>query len=171
MRRIVLAIVFLFFAHGAMAEEVIRNFVSDVTVNVDGSLDVVETITLRSEGLQIRRGILRDFPTTYTDKNDVRVRVGFEVTSVERDGRDENYAVESISNGQRIKIGNADVLLDDGEHTYKITYHTTRQLGFFENFDELYWNVTGSGWTFPIERASTIIRPVSYTHLRAHETM
>ncbi len=86
------------------------------------------------------------------------MRVGFEVISVERDGRDDNYSVESISNGKRIKIGNADLFLEDGEHTYKIAYRTTRQIGFFENYDELYWNVTGNGWTLPIERASTIIR-------------
>jgi uncharacterized membrane protein YgcG len=149
---------FLCFMQAAWAEEVIRNFVSDVTVNVDGSLDVIEKITVRSEGREIRRGILRDFPTTYTDKQGVQVRVGFEVVDLERDGDDENYTVESISNGKHIKIGNANVFLEDGEHTYKIVYRTTRQIGFFDNFDELYWNVTGNGWTFPIERASTIIR-------------
>jgi uncharacterized membrane protein YgcG len=149
---------FLCFMQAAWAEEVIRNFVSDVTVNVDGSLDVTEKITVRSESREIRRGILRDFPTTYTDKQGVQVRVGFEVVDLERDGFDENYSVESISNGKRIKIGNANVFLDDGDHTYKIVYRTTRQIGFFDNFDELYWNVTGNGWTFPIERASTVIR-------------
>ncbi len=159
MRHIFAALcVFVCLMQPAWAEEVIRNFVSDVTVNVDGSLEVVEKITVRSEGREIRRGILRDFPTTYTDKNGVQVRVGFEVLDLERDGFDENYAVESISNGKRIKIGNANVFLDDGDHTYKIVYRTTRQIGFFDTFDELYWNVTGNGWTFPIERASTIIR-------------
>ncbi len=158
--RHILAVLLFFFcvAQNAIAEEVIRNFVSDVQVNADGSLDVRETIVVRSEGREIRRGILRDFPTTYTDKRGVRVRVGFEVVDVQRDGRDENYTVESISNGKRIKIGSADVFLRDGDHTYKITYHTTRQIGFFDTFDELYWNATGNGWTFPIERASTIIR-------------
>ncbi len=159
MRHIFAALcVFVCLMQPAWAEEVIRNFVSDVTVNVDGSLEVVEKITVRSEGREIRRGILRDFPTTYTDKNGVQVRVGFEVLDLERDGFDENYTVESISNGKRIKIGNANVFLDDGDHTYKIVYRTTRQIGFFDTFDELYWNVTGNGWTFPIERASTIIR-------------
>ena len=159
MRRLLVALVVLFCAAlPAVAEEVIRNFISDVTVNVDGSLDVRESITVNAEGNQIKRGILRDFPTTYTDKNNVRVRVGFDVLSVERDGRDEAFSVENISNGKRIKIGNADVFLEPGDHTYKITYHTTRQIGFFETFDELYWNVTGNGWTFPIEQASAIIR-------------
>ena len=159
MRRLLVALVVLLCATlPVAAEEVIRNFISDVTVNVDGSLDVHETITVNAEGNQIKRGILRDFPTTYTDKNNVRVRVGFDVLSVERDGRAEKYAVENISNGKRIKIGNAEVFLDQGDHTYKITYRTTRQLGFFSDFDELYWNVTGNGWTFPIEQASTVIR-------------
>jgi Predicted membrane protein (DUF2207) N-terminal domain len=34
---------------------------------------------------------------------------------------------------------------------------TTRQIGFFKNFDELYWNVTGTGWTFPIDVAEARI--------------
>ena len=39
-----------------------------------------------------------------------------------------------------------------------IRYTTTRQLGFFESYDELYWNVTGNGWIFPIDRAEVRIR-------------
>ena len=30
-------------------------------------------------------------------------------------------------------------------------------MGFFEDYDELYWNVTGNGWIFPIDRASASI--------------
>ena len=41
-----------------------------------------------------------------------------------------------------------------GQHRYEITYRTTRQIGFFAEYDELYWNVTGNGWTFPIERGA-----------------
>ena len=38
-----------------------------------------------------------------------------------------------------------------------IRYRTTRQIGFFEKFDELYWNATGTGWTFPIDVAEARI--------------
>jgi uncharacterized membrane protein YgcG len=159
MRRFFTALIVLFcLVHPALAEEVIRNFVSDVTVNADGSLEVSETIVVRAEGQEIKRGILRDFPTTYKDKNDVQVRVGFEVLNVQRSGYDEKFVVENISNGKRIKIGSADVFLNRGDHTYKITYRTTRQIGFFRDFDELYWNVTGNGWTFPIDKAFVIVR-------------
>src|SRR5690606_19069399 len=33
-------------------------------------------------------------------------------------------------------------------------YRTDRQLGFFRDHDELYWNVTGNGWGFPIDEAT-----------------
>ncbi len=158
MRAALAFLVLLFAATLALAGERIENFVSDVTVQTDGSLEVRETITVRAEGYEIRRGILRDFPTDYRDRLGNRVRAGFEVLSVRRDGRNETFAVESIGNGKRIKIGNADVFLDVGSHSYEITYRTTRQLGFFADYDELYWNVTGNGWTFPIDLATTIIR-------------
>ena len=149
---------FLGLTTSAFAEERIVNFISDVTVNADASLEVRETITVNAEGNDIRRGILRDFPTTYTDRRGNRTRVGFEVLGVTRDGRSEPYALESISNGTRIKIGDADVFLYNGQHTYEIAYRTTRQLGFFPEFDELYWNVTGNGWTFAIDQARVIVR-------------
>ena len=156
-----LALVFatlLAIASPVLAEEKIVSFLSDVTVNTDASLNVRETITVNAENSEIRHGILRDFPTIYTDRHGQRVIVGFDVLEVKRDGNAEPFGIESISNGKRIRIGNKDVFLDDGQHAYEITYRTTRQLGFFPAFDELYWNVTGNGWTFPIESARTIIR-------------
>lgn len=160
MLRILASILILLFSLGrsALAEEVIRNFVSDVTVNADGSLDVRETITVRAEGREIRRGIIRDFPTTYDDRYGQKVKVGFDVVGIKRDDRDEPWSTTYVTNGVSIRIGDKDVFLETGEHTYEITYQTTRQLGFFDDYDELYWNVTGNGWTFPIERAQAIIR-------------
>jgi uncharacterized membrane protein YgcG len=142
----------------AWAEEVIRSYVSDVTVEADGELLVRETITVRSEGREIRRGILRDFPTTYKDRFGQQVQVGFDVVDIQRDGKTEPWSTTYVSNGVSIRIGDKDVFLDDGDHTYQITYRTTRQIGFFQDFDELYWNATGNGWTFPIEHAQAIVR-------------
>ena len=43
---------------------------------------------------------------------------------------------------------------------YEIRYRTDWQLGFFADHDELYWNVTGNGWEFMIERATaTVVLP------------
>ena len=123
----------------------------------NGDLIVTETIRVQAEGREIRRGILRDFPTTYRRPDGTRVVVGFEVRSVTRDGAAENYVTERLSNGVRIRIGSADRLLNRGPHEYVITYRTTRQIGFFPDYDELYWNATGTGWTFAIDEAEARI--------------
>ena len=49
--------------------ERILDYHSDITVEDDGTLQVTETITVNSTSNQIRHGIFRDFPTTYTDPN------------------------------------------------------------------------------------------------------
>jgi hypothetical protein len=153
----ILAALLLALPAAARAEERILSYVSDIEVRKDGSIDVAETIRVNAEGLRIQHGIYRDFPTVYDDRRGRRVRVGFDVQSVERDGATEPYKLESLSNGVRVRIGNPDVNLDYGEHRYTIRYRTTRQLGYFKDFDELYWNTTGNGWIFPIDVAEARI--------------
>ena len=55
-------------------------------------------------------------------------------------------------------LGDANVGLNPGEHTYSLRYRSDRQIGFFASRDELYWNVTGNGWAFPIDSASATVR-------------
>ena len=49
-------------------DERILSFHSDITIDEDGSMTVRETIRVRAQGLKIKRGIYRDFPTTYRDR-------------------------------------------------------------------------------------------------------
>ncbi len=149
----------------AQAPEVIRLFRSEISVAPDASMTVHETIRVRAAGSAIQHGIFRDFPTRYRDRFGNRVTVGFNVSRVLRDGRPEPYRLEPIDNGIRIRIGRADFTLSPGEYTYEIFYETNRQLGFFPDHDELYWNVTGSDWAFPIERAEARVQlPAGIAH-------
>lgn len=150
--------VFVLASVEAKSEERVLGFHSDIEIYQDSSMTVREHITVRAEGRRIRRGIYRDFPTTYKDRLGNRYKVGFEMVSVVRNGQREDYHTKSISNGIRIYFGNKNRLVNTGEHTYVLTYRTSRQLGFFEKHDELYWNVTGNGWDFRIESASASVR-------------
>jgi hypothetical protein len=141
----------------ALAAERILRFVSDVTVERNGDLAVTETIRVEAEQNAIKHGILRDFPTTYTRPDGSRVVVGFAVQSVGLDGANVHWATERMANGVRVRIGSADTMVSSGEHEFVIRYRTTRQIGFFPDRDELYWNATGTGWTFPIEVAEARI--------------
>ena len=138
---------------GLRAQERILAYDSEVRIDADGSLDVTERIRVRAEGNQIRRGIYRDFPTRYRDRQGNRVVVGFTMGSVRRDDSTEPWFTERQRNGIRINTGNDDLLPVPAEYTYTLRYRTTRQLGFFAAQDELYWNAIGTGWIFPIESA------------------
>jgi hypothetical protein len=134
-------LVVLLLAGSSHAVEEILHWNSHIEVAADGSMVVTETIKVRAEGDQIRRGIYRDFPTVYKDRFGKKVVIDFEILSVKRDGQPESYHTEKRSNGVRTYVGRQDVFLERGEYTYDITYRTDRQLGFFEEHDELYWNV------------------------------
>lgn len=156
-RRCTLAFsIFLSLAY-AFADERILNYQSEIQIQPDASLQVHETIKIRSEGRSIRHGIYRDFPTKYRDRMGESYVVGFDILEVRRDGDTESYTQQAIGNGVRVRIGSASTLLPSGEHIYEITYRATREVGFFPTHDELYWNVTGNGWIFPIDHASAIV--------------
>src|SRR5437016_2121358 len=140
----------------ADASERITDFSSEIRISPTGALTVTENISVNAEGDRIEHGIFRDFPTTYT-KQGRRIHVGFDVLSVALDGHNEPYSVEGIDDGERVKIGDPNTLLSTGAHRFTLTYATDRQIGFFGDYDELYWNVTGNFWAFPIERAEALI--------------
>jgi len=158
--RLKIFFVFALFLTGAFslrAEERVLNFDSDIKINADASLDVNETMKIVCEGNRIRHGIYREFPTDYRDRFGNNYKVDFNVLSVLRDGSPENFHIDNTSHGKRVYIGSKDRLLENGEYTYSLVYHTTRQLGFFKDTDELYWNVTGNDWEFTIEHATALV--------------
>jgi len=158
--RILLAMaICMLFAGPALALERITGYHSTVHVRQDRSVLVEEEITVIAEGDQIKHGIYRDFPTTYGPLYNQTVK-GFKLLSVFRDGEVEQYDTANQFNGVRVYAGDKNTVIPHGTYTYKIAYESTEQVGTFADHDELYWNVTGNGWAFPIDKASvTIILP------------
>lgn len=143
----------------ALAQEEILSFDADVLVNVDGSVDVTETIIVRADLRDIRRGIFREIPTKLIDDDGRPMHAELDVHDVTRDGQAEPYEIEAIGEGyRRIRIGSADVMLRRGEHTYTIRYTMSRMARHFADHDEIFWNATGNFWAFPIRAASASVR-------------
>ena len=170
MRRLLSLILLLACIVDVQAAEEILSYDIDIAIGTDGALDVTERITVNVEGNQIRRGIYRDFPTRYRDRYGNRVVVDLQVLDVERNGNREPWFTENISNGVRINTGDDSFLPAPAQHTFTLRYRTTRQLGFFEDHDELYWNAIGTGWVFPILSGSVQARlptPVPFEQMSA----
>ncbi len=129
----------------------------DVAIDVasDSSLVVTEKITADFD--VPKHGIYRDIPLEY--QNDIglnynlRLKV-LDVTDENNTGRP--FTVSRDSGNMHIRIGDPDVTVT-GVQKYVIRYSVERGIRFFDDFDELYWNVTGDLWDVPISSASLTV--------------
>jgi uncharacterized membrane protein YgcG len=146
-------------ATGARAAEEILSFDVAIDVREDGTLDVTETIRVTVEGDQIKRGIYRDFPVQHTEEGGRVSLATFDVEDVRRNGAAEQWREERNGPYARVYIGRPDVMLTaPSEQVYELRYRTQGQIRSYQDYDELYWNVTGNQWRFPIRAASVEIR-------------
>ena len=153
-----LALITLPFA--AQADERALNFEVMAKVLEDGSMVVRERIHVNIKQMIIRQGITHAFPIKerYGDKN-IR-HYGFEVLQVTLDGQPVNYYSSTAGLMTGMAIGQKGVPAPLGEHVYEIIYKTTGQVRFLPERDEIYYNVVGNFWQFPVDKVSfTLILP------------
>ncbi|MEO6000919.1 MAG: DUF2207 domain-containing protein [Chitinophagaceae bacterium] len=151
----------------------ILSFHSDITVLSNGKLVLSEFITIFNgegqtggEGSQsslyvnndIKRGIVRNIPTKYIDKNGFWSEVGFHIKEAFKNGKAESYSTKSTKDGISVRLGRKDFNLPQGNYEYRIDYEIDRQLMFHRDKDELYWNVNGNGWVFTADSVSCLVR-------------
>lgn len=176
-----MARIFLFLAFGlllclnlpAHAAEIIHRYNSRVIVGQDGVLRVTEIIEVTAENQEIRRGIYRDFPLFRRTFLGGVLPSEFNIQSVTKNGESEPYHTEISEDSVRLYIGDSHLTLPSGRrYIYEITYTTPRQVFFYDEYDELNWNVIGTGWSFAIEdaraeitlpRNAPVIRYSAYT--------
>ncbi|GGD84039.1 DUF2207 domain-containing protein [Planktosalinus lacus] len=155
--RILLTFCLFLFTVNSYSQERILSYTTQIKVEESGDLLVREDITVNTEGKDIKRGIFRTFPTKYKDKLGTNFNVDFQVKEVLKDGQPEGFFTENKNNGVIVYIGDKNTFLKPGQYTYTLIYETTRQIGYFEEFDELYFNAIGGDWAFSIEKATVLV--------------
>lgn len=133
-------------------QEMITKYNSQIIVNTDNSIDVTESILYYTP--EERHGIYRDIRTTSANGMIMDIK-DIEVT-------DENgtpYMFDDFESGDdiRIKIGDPYKYIQ-GYMTYVIKYRATRAVSHLEDIDEIYWNVTGNNWNFPIQKTTAVVQ-------------
>lgn len=159
------------------ASDKINSFNSDVTILPNGVLKIVETIkiyntaegknyeytpdggryTIAALSNEIKRGIIRYIPYEYYWKNGLNQTTRVFIDSITRNGKTEPFKNENKEGAKVLYIGDPNNGLDAGYHTYKIYYSSTNIIHFDKDYDELYLNVNGTGWTMPIDTVSCIV--------------
>ena len=123
---------------------VIDSFHSQITINVDSSIDVTENIQVQFGSLN-RHGIFRNIPVRYRYDSTRDRYYDLQVESV-TDGLNKiAYATYDQGADRVIKIGDPARLVSGG-NTYVIRYRVAGAMNSFADHDELYWNVDGSEW-------------------------
>jgi uncharacterized membrane protein YgcG len=154
---LVFLLVFIINICPALADERIMEMNVTATVGRDATVTFEESIKFRTEGREIKRGIIRMIPTDYTgtpENKSKRYSAKFELISATLDGRSTGSDETRGRGNVEIRIGKSNSVLAHGVHTITLTYRTVGWIAFRESFDELYWNVTGADWPFPIDRAT-----------------
>jgi uncharacterized membrane protein len=137
--------------------EVIRSFDSNVQLQKDSTLDVMESIVMDYQGAS-RHGIDRTIPVKYVRHNNT-YSIYVKVLSVTDENNNQlHYKTSDQGENLDIRIGDPDVLVT-GVHTYLLHYTVLRAVNFFNDKPEVYWNATGNESIFPIQQATTRFFP------------
>jgi len=152
----------------------ISSFHSEIEVFTSG--DILVTETLRPTFNGSFNGIYRTIPVEYETDRGFRYKLHLDVESVEdENGNGLRYERDREGRDLKIKVWVPGAV--DATKTVVIRYRVPNALRFFDEgngeigqpYDELYWNVTGTEWPVPIDRASATGRlPIDATDIRAH---
>ena len=158
MKRLLLALlVFFSLASAALAAPIhIRDFQALIDVANDGTITVQEKLAVDIPREGTFHGMYRDIPVVTRWRESGIAHM--EVLSVMLDGKARPADdVEKGKGSVRIYQRDKGAVLKPGRHEFILTYRMSGQVGLFAPNDELTWNVTGSGWEAPIDRASCVI--------------
>src|SRR5271165_5124651 len=167
LRALALIVLCLALAAPAFAREWrIARFDTQMTVAQDGVSTVTERLDIVFDGAF--RGIYRDIPIEYPGPHGSNYTLFLRVTGVtDGEGNKLKYDSSTQNGSRHLKIYIPDAV--DARRTVEIHYTVTNAVRWFDDYDELYWNVTGNDWPVPIESASArmIFPPNAAGELRA----
>jgi len=152
-------IVILFLILGATSLHAQRSYSIDrfdaqIRVNRDASIDVTETIIAGFVGSY--NGIYRMIPVEYRTSTGLNWTLGVTLQSA-KDAAGNDLRTESSRQAHYIKYKIWIPGASNATRTIVLRYHATNGLRFFDEHDELYWNITGDEWEVPIHAAGAEI--------------
>ncbi len=145
----------------------IEKFDAEITVLPDSSVEVTEKIQAHFIGGNWH-GLYREIPVEYVSPQGFNYTLFLSVKRVtDGEGNTLKYESSRERHYRKLKIFVPDA--DNSTHTISIDYTVSDGLRFFEDHDELYWNVTGDEWDVPIQEASAhIVLPTGTTNIRTN---
>lgn len=150
---------------GAQRTLAIRRFDAVIQVRRDATIEVTETIVAAFQGSW--NGLYRTIPIKYRTSQGFNWTLGLDLEGA-TDAAGRPLRVEASRERHYIKYKIWVPGAEDATRTVVLRYRAANGLRFFEDHDELYWNVTGDEWDVPLEAATARIElPAGTAGLRA----
>ena len=138
---------------GEAGEERILDYAVSAAIGEDAVMTVTERITVVIANYRIRHGIFRLFPVRIQKGGELR-HYTFDVVSATLDGKPVPVHVREQLYTKACALGSEKRFAPAGTHTYEIVWKSAGHVLFLPERDEIYYNVTGNFWEFPIDHAS-----------------
>jgi len=150
-----LLLVFISFNHQALAREnvdywYIKDFHSNIQILTDDSAIITEDITADCGNAREKHGIFRIIPTRSKTPDGI-IYSPIELISItDFNNHPYQYTTQIDSGTITWKIGSSNITVS-GVNNYRIKYKVQNIIRDQENFDELYWNLSGNYWDLEID--------------------
>ena len=140
----------------APADEHFPYVLTTIRIEPTGLLQVTEEFTFISNNESFPYGFFRILPKYNYSRNGDKRRTDITLKSVTINGEEYPYKITEIGNYLHIEPKEP-LNLPTGIYTYRFRYFIDRAVWYYDNFDELYWDITAKTLKNVVGSANAIV--------------
>ena len=129
---------------------------SQIEVLPDGLLKIEETIIVIANGQKLKSPLILSVPGNVVSRYGEIRKTDTSIIGVTINDMPVEYKVDK-KGGSTLLMPVKNFPLENGVYRYVFTYVVDRQIWHYSDFDEVFWNVTGSAWNLVVARAGASI--------------
>ncbi len=141
----------------APAKEHIPYLSSKIDIMPDGMVRIKDTVTVIANGQKLKYGLVKALPKYSVSRNGVKNSTIPYLNSVKINNTDIQYTIKDAFDRFLI-VPKEQLPLQPGIYTYEFDYVLDRKLWYYKDFNEFYWDVTGSYWNLAVSKAIAAVR-------------
>ncbi|MBO5038255.1 MAG: DUF2207 domain-containing protein [Alphaproteobacteria bacterium] len=140
----------------APAEEHIAYLLTGIKIEPTGLINVTEEFVFVSNNLGFPTGFFRILPKYTYSRSNTRRRLDVNLNSVTINGEEFPYKITEV--GSHLYIEPQKPLdLPTGIYTYRFSYTIDRAVWFYDNFAEIYWDITAQTLKNVVGSANAVV--------------
>lgn len=139
------------------AKEHIPYLSSIIEIMPDGLVRIRETVTVIANAQKLKYGLIKALPKYSTSREGVKESTIPYLNKVTINGTDVDYILKDAYDRFLITPRKS-LPLQPGIYTYVFDYILDRKLWYYDNFNEFYWDITGSFWNLAVNYATAVVR-------------